>query len=223
MILTCATAMAAPAKWLQSYDAGYLDTKGHWAGGSEIMHLASHKRKLYAANGYWLDARWVIPPEGQKQSAQVLRLDKANGQWQVDLDLGKANDLGLEYMKGNILKSVTFTRDNNGRLLNAPVQLLVMAAGANFERGGAVSTWIRNDDTEKWDHTLVRHGSNAVFGLHQVDLNHICHMKMVVYRVLKSLHWYSQTNRLRFFLLFGVLDLLLHLAKSEFEIFEAMD
>ena len=132
--------MAAPAKWLQSYDAGYLDTKGHWAGGSEIMHLASHKGKLYAANGYWLDARWVIPPEGQKQSAQVLRLDKANGQWQVDLDLGKANDLGLEYMKGNILKSVTFTRDNNGRLLNAPVQLLVMAAGANFERGGAVSS-----------------------------------------------------------------------------------
>ena len=90
--------MAAPAKWQQSYDAGYLDTKGHWAGGSEIMHLASHKGKLYAANRYWLDARWVIPPEGQKQSAQVLRLDAANERWQVDLDMGKSNGLGLRYM-----------------------------------------------------------------------------------------------------------------------------
>ena len=153
--------MAAPAKWQQSYDAGYLDGEGQWAGGSEIMHLAAHKGKLYAANGYWLDARWVIPPDGQKQSAQVLRLDQADGRWQVDLDLGEANDLGLQYMKGNILKSVTFTRDKQGHPLKTPVQLLVMAAGANFERGGAVSCWVRNDDNEKWNHTLVRHGSNS--------------------------------------------------------------
>ena len=124
LILAFPTAMAAPAKWQQSYDAGYLDGEGQWAGGSEIMHLAAHKGKLYAANGYWLDARWVIPPDGQKQSAQVLRLDQPNGKWQVDLDLGKANDLGLQYMKGNILKSVTFTRDKQGRPLKTPVQLL---------------------------------------------------------------------------------------------------
>ena len=158
--LACVAA-AAPAKWRQSFDAGYFDAQGKWAGGSEIMHLASHAGKLYAANGYWLDARWVIPPEGQKQSAQVLRLDKANGQWQVDLDLGKANDLGLEYMKGNILKSVSFNTTGDGRRLNAPVQLLVMSAGANFERGGAVSAWVRDDSAGKWHHTLVRHGSNA--------------------------------------------------------------
>ena len=125
------------------------------------MHLAAHGGKLFAANGYWLDARWVIPPDGQKQSAQVLRLDKADGQWQVDLDLGKANDLGLEYMKGNILKSVYFTTTGEGRVLNAPKQLLVMAAGSNFERGGAVSAWVRDDVAGKWHHTLVRHGSNA--------------------------------------------------------------
>ena len=155
------TAAAAPAQWRQSFDAGYFDQQGHWAGGSEIMHLAAHGGKLFAANGYWLDARWVIPPDGQKQSAQVLRLDKADGQWQVDLDLGKANDLGLEYMKGNILKSVYFTTTGEGRVLNAPKQLLVMAAGSNFERGGAVSAWVRDDVAGKWHHTLVRHGSNA--------------------------------------------------------------
>ena len=155
------TAAAAPAQWRQSFDAGYFDAQGKWAGGSEIMHLAAHGGKLFAANGYWLDARWVIPPDGQKQSAQVLRLDKADGQWQVDLDLGKANDLGLEYMKGNILKSVYFTTTGEGRVLNAPKQLLVMAAGSNFERGGAVSAWVRDDVAGKWHHTLVRHGSNA--------------------------------------------------------------
>ena len=74
------------------------------------------KGKLYAANGYWVDARWEIPPDAEKQSAQVLRLDSTNGTWQIDLEMGKANGLGLRYMKGNILKSVTFTRDRFGKL-----------------------------------------------------------------------------------------------------------
>ncbi|MCH2364705.1 MAG: hypothetical protein MK479_09030, partial [Planctomycetes bacterium] len=147
--------------WVQSYDAGYTDSAGAHAGGSEIMHLVAHKGKLYAANGYWVDARWVIPPDGQKQSAQVLRLDSAGGRWEVDLDLGKANDFGLFYMKGNILKSVTFTRDARGRPLAKPRNLLVMASGANFERGGAVSAWVRDDRSGRWIHTLVRHGSTA--------------------------------------------------------------
>lgn len=149
-------------RWVQSYDAGYTDANGAWAGGSEMMHLASHKGKLYASNGYWVDSHWVIPPEGQRQSAQVLRLDSSDAQWQVDLKMGKSNDdLGLEYMKGNILKSVTFTRDAKGQPLAKPESLLVMAAGANFERGGAVSAWVRDDSTDRWTHTLVRHGSSA--------------------------------------------------------------
>ncbi|HAY83303.1 MAG TPA: hypothetical protein DCY79_26145 [Planctomycetaceae bacterium] len=149
---------APPAQWVSSYDAGYRDRQGAYAGGSEIMHLAAHQKRLFAANGYWMDARWTIPPEGHKQSAQVLRLDSAKGEWQVDLDTGQANDLGLEYMKGNILKSVTFTRDATGQPLAEPKSLLVLAAGARFDRGGAVSAWVRNDTQGKWHHTLVRHG-----------------------------------------------------------------
>ena len=129
---------ADKVQWVQSYDAGYLDDKGAYAGGSEIMHLVSHKGKLYAANGYWLDARWVIPPDAEKQSAQVLRLDAANERWQIDLDMGKSNGLGLQYMKGNILKSVTFTRDAAGKRLTKSQNLLVMAAGANFEHRQSV-------------------------------------------------------------------------------------
>ena len=131
-------------RWQQSFSAGFTDHNGAWAGGSEIMHLAAHKGKLFASNGYWVDSRWEIPPDGQKQSAQVLRLDDPEAGWQVDLDMGITNGLGLQYMKGNILKSVTFTRDLTGKPLTQPRTLLVMAAGANFERGGAVSAWTRN-------------------------------------------------------------------------------
>ena len=149
------------AHWTQSYDAGYKDLNGAYAGGSEIMHIVSHKGKLYASNGYWVDAHWVIPPDGQKQSSQVLRLDSLDAKWQVDLDMGQSNDRELAYMKGNILKSVTFTRDASGKPLPSPENLLVMAAGANFERGGAVSSWTRDDQRGDWVHTLVRHGSSV--------------------------------------------------------------
>jgi hypothetical protein len=164
MLLLSALANGAEqqqAHWTQSYDAGYEDLKGAYAGGSEIMHIVSHKGKLYASNGYWVDAHWVIPPDGQKQSAQVLRLDSLAGKWQVDLDMGQSNDRELAYMKGNILKSVTFTRDASGKPLPSPENLLIMAAGANFERGGAVSSWTRNDKKNTWVHTLVRHGSSV--------------------------------------------------------------
>ncbi len=158
---TATSGAATGDRWTQSYDAGHTDDNGAYAGGSEIMHLVSHKGKLYAANGYWVDARWVIPPDAEKQSAQVLRLDSTDGSWQVDLDTGRSNGYGLRYMKGNILKSVTFTRDDSGKRLRQPQNLLVMSAGANFERGGAVSAWVRHDATGTWTHTLVRHGSNA--------------------------------------------------------------
>ena len=45
--------------WMQSYKAGYRDSQAQWAGGSEIMHIKSHKGKLFAFNGYWKDnVRW---------------------------------------------------------------------------------------------------------------------------------------------------------------------
>jgi len=152
---------SAHVDWTQSYDAGYRDGNGAYAGGSEIMHLAAHKGKLYAANGYWKDSRWESPPYPEKQSAQVLRLDSADGRWEVDLDLGRSNGQGLRYMKGNILKSVTFTRDELGKPLRRPQNLLVLASGAQTERQGVVSAWIRDDAAGTWNHGLVKRGSRA--------------------------------------------------------------
>ena len=153
---SCAQAEETPAQpdktigWTQSYKAGYTDKSGKYAGGSEIMHLVGHKGKLYAFNGYWTDDHFP------KQSAQVLRLDSANSKWEVDLE---TNSTGLMHMKGNILKSVTFKTDKNGRKINAT--LLIAASQAfnvNKQRHGAVSVFVRNDDTGKWSHSLQQTG-----------------------------------------------------------------
>lgn len=125
------------------------------------MHLVAHKQKLYAANGYWEDSRWKNRSYVDKQSAQVLRLDSADGKWRVDLDMGTSNIFVLRYMKGNILKSVTFTRDEFGKLLPIPRNLLIAAAGAYTQSQGVVSAWVRNDSTGKWRHSVVSSGSKA--------------------------------------------------------------
>jgi len=59
--------------------------------------------------------------------------------------MGESNDLGLRYMKGNILKSVTFSLDASGKPLPVPQNLLVMAAGAYKEGTSFVSAWVRDE------------------------------------------------------------------------------
>ncbi|MCP4786428.1 MAG: hypothetical protein GY878_23050, partial [Fuerstiella sp.] len=78
------------AAWMQSYKAGYVDTQGRYAGGSEILHLEGHKRKLYAANSYWMDPSniWYGGEDPKTPWSQILRLDRPNGKWEVDLELG---------------------------------------------------------------------------------------------------------------------------------------
>ncbi|MDA1298566.1 MAG: hypothetical protein O2868_00635 [Proteobacteria bacterium] len=140
--------------WRWSYRAGYVDINGQFAGGSEIMHLASHKDRLFAANGYWTDSHWVVAEGAPRQSAQVLRLDQPDGQWEVDLDMGKRSPPELDYMKGNLLKSVTFSKAG-AEVLDSPVNLLVMAAG-NVKSHASV--WVRDDGTGDWTHQVVHSG-----------------------------------------------------------------
>jgi hypothetical protein len=141
--------------WKWSYEAGYIDPAGHYAGGSEIMHLAPHQGRLYGANGYWKDLQWEVPDGAPKQSAQVLRLDSSDGCWEVDLELGDESPPELNFMKGNILKSVTFTKDGDGNDLSPPRNLLVMAAGNIYSH---VCVWVRDDTKGQWDWQIVQSG-----------------------------------------------------------------
>ena len=143
--------------WVQSYKAGYTDANGRYCGGSEIMHLVPHKGRLYAFNGYWKDRNFG------KRSAQVLRLDSSDGRWQVDLDTSREG-LGykggnIRHMKGNILKSVTFNTDRNGKPV--AVNLLVAASWAwdcNAKRDHCISVFVRNDKNGKWSHSILFEG-----------------------------------------------------------------
>ena len=149
---------AAAVGWRQSYKAGYTDWNGKYCGGSEIMHIVPHKGKLYAFNGYWEDERWKNPKDGKRQSAQVLRLDLPTAPWVVDLETG---DTGMPHMKGNILKSVTFKTDKNGRPIN--VTLLIAASQTHpDDQSNAISVFIRDDKSNKWSHEVLLPGLRRV-------------------------------------------------------------
>ena len=149
--------------WMQSYKAGYRDSQAQWAGGSEIMHIKSHKGKLFAFNGYWKDSHYTPQTPGSSQSAQVLRLDEPNGTWQVDLDTmaeGRPT-----HMKGNIMHTVTFTTDSKGRpvdrtLLVAASHSDSVSRGPGPQPSTAISFFIRHDDASpaRWSATQLLPG-----------------------------------------------------------------
>jgi hypothetical protein len=152
------TAAAKTEDWKQSYKPPYIDKNGTRAGGSEVVHIVSHKGKLFAFNGYWGDKMCG------HQSSQVLRLDHPDAKWQVDLETTKSalkyTKGNLLHIKGNILKSVTFTTDKNGKKVN---ENFLFAASWSFNTNEnldqAVSVFVRDDATGKWQHKLLMDGS----------------------------------------------------------------
>ena len=70
----------------------------------------------------------------------MLRLGSSNGEWEVDLEMGAANGSGRRDLKGNILRSVTFTHNGSADPLPQPGHLLLISAGAYYgEQRGIVS------------------------------------------------------------------------------------
>ena len=150
-----------PAGWVMSYAAGYTDRDGHYAGGSEIMHLVAHKSKLYAAVGYWMDPTNPLyggtdPKAGW---AQILRQDSPDGQWQVDLDMGPG------HLRAELLKSVTFTTDAKGNTAKEPVNLLIASEFSTGKNGSKnIDLFVRDDDTGTWDKSSILQPVNNYSG-----------------------------------------------------------
>jgi len=139
------------SEWQQSFKAGFNDTAGNFAGGSEVVHLANHNDHLFAANGYWEDPSNVV--YGGKDItigwAQVLRLDKPDGAWVVDLDMG------LGHIRTETLKSIIFTTDGTGKKLANPVKLLVASTWYWWVGEVKISIYVRNDQTGSWSNTTL--------------------------------------------------------------------
>ena len=143
------------ATWMQSYEAGYVDTQGRYAGGSEILHLEGHKGKLYAANSYWMEPSniWYGGKDPKTPWSQILRLDHPSGKWEVDLELGPNN------LRAENLKSVTFGTDGAGNRLEKPVTLLVATAYSPNPRGADINIFVRDDDAGEWKKTVLLSGT----------------------------------------------------------------
>lgn len=149
--LTAAGPACAAGGWTRSFAAGATDpATGEPIGGTEIVHLTAHKGRLFAGNGYWMDARGYdhIP------WAQVLRLDGPGSRWTVDLALGP------RHLRVTALESVTFTTDGDGKPLAAPVTLL-LAGADSYVRPVQSHIYTRNDADGTWVRTTLRGDSQA--------------------------------------------------------------
>ena len=137
--------------WEHSYKAGYTDSKGIYAGGSEILLLAGHQGKLYAACSYWMDPRniWYGGKDASTAWGQILRLDKPGGRWEVDLEMGP------HHLRPEIVKSVTFETDDKGNKLEKPISLLVASSYCWTPGGMAISVFVRDDQTGQWEKTTL--------------------------------------------------------------------
>jgi hypothetical protein len=165
-------AVAGPAGtgWVQSYRAGSTDSRDRYAGGSEILHLVGHRGRLYAACGYWMDARniWYGGSELGTGWAQVLMLDTPEGEWEVDLEMGPF------HLRPEILKSVTFTTDGEGNVLEKPIDLLLAGTYSPGLVDVDIHLFVRDDETATWQkstvHTCKRPGKLGTLSVRDIHV-----------------------------------------------------
>jgi hypothetical protein len=148
--------LVAPG-WERSFQAGYTDPAGHYVGGATIMHLVAHNGMLFAADAYWCDSRniWYGGTDPTTGWAQILRLDKPGGKWVVD------RELGPQFLRPEILKSVTFATDGAGKPLAQPVNLLLSAAFSLRPGNVEIALFTRDDAIGKWARSTVYAGPRA--------------------------------------------------------------
>ena len=131
--------------WEQSFKAGRDKSGAKPIHATEITHLTSHKGRLYAGNGYWMDSRTAA---NIKSYSQVLVLASPDSTWKVDLELGG------KHLRVTALNSLTFKTDGNGKALIPPVTLLLAGSDGNQQS----SVWTRHDDKNTWVKTTFQDG-----------------------------------------------------------------
>ena len=123
---------------------GSRDQAGHFMGGTEMRTLVAHAGKLFAGNGYWKDR---LGPEGS-QGAEILVLDRPDGQWRVDHDFdermpgGRARNFAI-----GVMGEVHFATDKSGNPLANPVSILL---ASTWDRSGESVVYARDDATDVW-------------------------------------------------------------------------
>jgi poly(A) polymerase len=128
-----------PTNWINTFSSGTRDNAGVYRGGNEIMQIVAHKGRLYAGNSYWME------PDAAIRSAEILRLDTPDGQWQVDKEFTNEN------LRVGAMKSFVFTTNGTGAAIK-PDTLLLTIPNNN---AGNVVFYVRNDATNTWISTTI--------------------------------------------------------------------
>jgi hypothetical protein len=144
----CSPPQTTSEGWARSFQAACTDMHGRRAGGSQILHLVAHKGELFAGSGYWMDANNIRygGTDPTRAWAQVLRLTGEDRAWTVDLDLGPA------HMRTELLTSVSFSRDRDGKPLPTEDRLLL---AATYDAGGMPRVFVRDDATGQWHRSTL--------------------------------------------------------------------
>lgn len=145
-----------------SFAAGHYDTRGRLMGGTEMRVLAAHQGQLFAGNGYWKDT----PGLAGKRGAQILRLDRPEGDWTVDHDFDeRLPDGRRRHLAVSALREVVFHTDAYGRALGRPVGRLV---ASTWDVSGTRTVFVRDDATGRWAGTTLAHDPPAANFLPQI-------------------------------------------------------
>ena len=100
--------------------------------GTETMHIEAYGGQLFASFGMWMSPAFVKKQFDRIQPC-IARLDRAGGKWVVDMQGQHSSRFATRI---SCLKTITWTRDYKGQVLNPPVQQLVamygLAARGNF-------------------------------------------------------------------------------------------
>jgi hypothetical protein len=138
--------------WKQSLPIRPGDPAINPIGGTEVRELAVFDNKLFAAIGYWMDSE---EKNDALPGAQVLRLDSANAQWQIDFELTERDPWQPKlrrYFAFSNLETVRFTTDDTGKALAKPVDLLLAGVWSNYP---GLDAYARAAGSPRWSHIPI--------------------------------------------------------------------
>jgi acetyl esterase/lipase len=124
--------------WSKDLDLPYTDSNGNALTGTEIIHIVTHKGKLYAGNSYWNEN--TVPRRGQ-----VWVKNTHDGNWLRDYQMPTTHS------RVPSLYSFTFQRNYLGANIASDT---ILFAGATFDKGsninGPAVIFMRDDSANNW-------------------------------------------------------------------------
>lgn len=131
-------------RFTRDFVAGSLDVNGRAMNASECNAIAAHRGMLFAGMTY-------ISEDRREANGRILVKRSADGPWEMDVLLGEG------HARVSTLASIEFGTDHTGKVLDAPVPVL-MASDWNLRRGGrqqSVGVWARDDHEEEWTRLVL--------------------------------------------------------------------